>query len=74
VLEPGPPADSHPDPVELDLPSLTVAADIDLHTWLFAFGAGIRIESRRSCARSIRSGWWRPWRCPPLAGPPGLEA
>ena len=45
VLEPGSPADSHPYPVELDLPSWTLAADIDLRTWLFAFGAGIRIES-----------------------------
>ena len=45
VLEPGSPADSHPYPVELDLPSWTVAADVDLRTWLFAFGAGIRIEA-----------------------------
>jgi hypothetical protein len=44
VLEPGSPADSHPYPVELDLPSWTVAADIDLRNWLFGFGAGIRIE------------------------------
>ena len=45
VLEPGSPADSHPYPVELDLPPWTVAADIDLRTWLLGFGAGIRIES-----------------------------
>jgi hypothetical protein len=45
VLEPGSPADSHPYPVELDLPSWTVAADIDLRTWLFGFGACIRIEA-----------------------------
>jgi predicted kinase len=45
VLEPGSPNDTHPYPVELDLPSWTVAADIDLRTWLFAFGAGIRIDS-----------------------------
>jgi predicted kinase len=45
VLEPGSAADSHPYPVELDLPCWTLAADIDLRTWLFAFGAGIRIES-----------------------------
>ena len=44
VLEPGPAAISHPYPVELDLPSWTVAADIDLRSWLFAFGGGIRIE------------------------------
>jgi hypothetical protein len=45
VLEPGPPEASHPYPVELDLPPWTVAADIDLRSWLFAFGGGIRIES-----------------------------
>jgi hypothetical protein len=31
--------------VEIDLPAWTVAQDIDLRTWLFGFGAGIRIES-----------------------------
>jgi predicted kinase len=45
VLEPGPATSSHPYPVELDLPPWTVAADIDLRSWLFAFGGGIRIES-----------------------------
>jgi len=45
VLEPGPTDSSHPYPVELDLPSWTVAADIDLRSWLFAFGGGIRIET-----------------------------
>jgi hypothetical protein len=45
VLEPGPAASSHPYPVELDLPPWTVAADIDLHSWLFVFGGGIQIES-----------------------------
>jgi hypothetical protein len=45
VLEPGPAGSSHPYPVELDLPPWTVAADIDLRSWLFAFGGGIRIES-----------------------------
>lgn len=45
VLEPGSPADTHPYPVEIDLPAWTVAQDIDLRTWLFGFGAGIRIES-----------------------------
>jgi predicted kinase len=45
VLEPGPADSSHPYPVELDLPPWTVAADIDLRSWLFAFGGGIRIES-----------------------------
>jgi predicted kinase len=45
VLEPGRASESHPYPVELDLPTWTVAADIDLRSWLFAFGGGIRIES-----------------------------
>ena len=44
LLEPGPAGSSHPYPVELDLPPWTVAADIDLRSWLFAFGGGIRIE------------------------------
>ena len=44
VLEPGAADASHPYPVELDLPPWTVAADIDLRSWLFAFGGGIRIE------------------------------
>jgi predicted kinase len=45
VLEPNAPTDSHPYPLELDLPSWTLAADIDLRTWLNGFGEGIRIES-----------------------------
>jgi predicted kinase len=45
VLEPGAADASHPYPVELDLPPWTVAADVDLRSWLFAFGGGIRIES-----------------------------
>ncbi|SBO42699.1 AAA family ATPase [Cyanobium sp. NIES-981] len=44
-LDPGPATDTHPYPVELDLPSWTVERDIDLRNWLFGFGAGIRIES-----------------------------
>ena len=44
VLEPHAASDSHPYPVELDLPSWTLAADIDLRTWLYGFGEGIRIE------------------------------
>jgi predicted kinase len=45
VLDPGSAADSHPYPVELDLPSWTVERDVDLRNWLFGFGAGIRIEA-----------------------------
>jgi hypothetical protein len=44
VLEPGSAADTHPYPLELDLPPWTVERDIDLRNWLFGFGAGIRIE------------------------------
>jgi predicted kinase len=44
-LKPGDPSDSHPYPVEIDLPAWTVDRDIDLRNWLFAYGAGIRIES-----------------------------
>ena len=44
-LEPGSPTDTHPYPVELDLPPWTVERDIDLRNWLFGFGAGIRIDS-----------------------------
>jgi predicted kinase len=45
VLEPGSPADTHPYPVELDLPVWSLERDIDLRNWLFGFGAGIRIEA-----------------------------
>lgn len=45
VLQPGSPSDTHPYPVELDLPVWTVERDIDLRNWLFGFGAGIRVES-----------------------------
>ena len=44
-LKPGDPSESHPYPVEIDLPAWTVDRDIDLRNWLFAYGAGIRIES-----------------------------
>lgn len=45
VLQPGSRSDTHPYPVELDLPVWTVERDIDLRNWLFGFGAGIRVES-----------------------------
>ncbi len=44
VLKANDQGDSHPYPVELDLPRWTLARDIDLRNWLFGFGAGIRIE------------------------------
>lgn len=45
VLEPGSATDSHPYPVEIDLPSWCVERDVDLRNWLFGFGSGVRIES-----------------------------
>jgi predicted kinase len=53
VLEPNPGGDSHPYPVELDLPLWTLASDVDLRTWLFAFGAGIRIEQPEAMRREL---------------------
>ncbi|WP_398330967.1 AAA family ATPase [Vulcanococcus sp.] len=55
VLEPGSAADTHPYPVELDLPQWTVARDVDLRNWLFGFGAGIRIESPADLAIEHRT-------------------
>ncbi|MCP9829306.1 AAA family ATPase [Synechococcus sp. L2F] len=43
-LQPNPAGDSHPYPVEIDLPIWTLEEDRDLQAWLFRFGAGIRIE------------------------------
>ncbi|MCP9829321.1 hypothetical protein KBZ19_12580 [Synechococcus sp. L2F] len=45
VLEPNPAADSHPYPVELDLPAWTVRRDVDMRNWLLGFVGGIRIEA-----------------------------
>jgi predicted kinase len=55
VLEAGLAADTHPYPVELDLPSWTVARDVDLRNWLFGFSAGIRIESPVELAAEHRA-------------------
>jgi hypothetical protein len=54
VLEPGLPTDTHPYPVELDLPSWTVERDVDLRNWLFGFGAGIRLEAPAALAAEHR--------------------
>ena len=56
-LEPNPPSDSHPYPVELDLPIWTLAEDVDLRTWLFAFAAGIRIAAGSDGIRDT----WNPY-------------
>ncbi|MEB3272035.1 MAG: ATP-binding protein [Synechococcus sp.] len=44
TLSPNPATDSHPYPVELLLPRWTLQNDWDLHTWLFRWGNGMRIE------------------------------
>lgn len=43
-LAPNPAGDTHPYPVEIRLPSWTIERDWDLRTWLFRWGAGVRIE------------------------------
>lgn len=47
-LQPNPAGDSHPYPVEIDLPRWTLEEDRDLQAWLFRFGDGIRIEQPAS--------------------------
>jgi predicted kinase len=53
VLQPGSPSDTHPYPVELDLPPWTVARDVDLRSWLFNFGGGIRIEQPEALRQEL---------------------
>jgi hypothetical protein len=48
------PGDSHPYPVEIDLPPWTLAADVDFRRWIFGFGAGVRIESPAALAAEHR--------------------
>ncbi|MCT0212442.1 MULTISPECIES: ATP-binding protein [unclassified Synechococcus] len=43
-LQPNPLGDTHPFPVEIDLPIWTIEQDRDLQAWLFRLGPGIRIE------------------------------
>ena len=47
-LAPNPATDSHPYPVELLLPRWTLESDWDLRSWLFRWGAGVRVESPQS--------------------------
>jgi predicted kinase len=54
-LEPNPPGDSHPFPVEIDLPLWTLEEDRDLRGWLFRFGAEIRIERPESLREQHRA-------------------
>ena len=53
VLAPNAAHDSHPYPVELDLPPWTLARDVDLRRWLFGFGAGIRIEQPEALRQEL---------------------
>ena len=55
LLEPNAPTDSHPYPLELDLPSWTLAADIDLRTWLYGFGEGVRVEAPTALRQELVS-------------------
>jgi len=45
TLKPNPPTDSHPHPVEIDLPSWILSGGMVLRRWLFSFGSAIRIEA-----------------------------
>lgn len=53
VLAPNDACDSHPYPVELDLPVWTLRQDVELRNWLFGFGAGIRIESPQALCQEL---------------------
>ena len=46
------PGETHPYPVELDLPSWTVARDVDFRRWLFGFGADVIIEVPKQYLRT----------------------
>ena len=45
VLPPNPPGDSHPHPVEIDLPPWILTRGVELRHWLFSHGSTIRIEA-----------------------------
>lgn len=45
VLPPNPPGDSHPHPVEIDLPPWILTRGVELRHWLFSHGSAIRIEA-----------------------------
>ena len=45
VLPPNPPGDSHPHPVEIDLPPWILTRGVELRRWLFSHGSAIRIEA-----------------------------
>jgi hypothetical protein len=54
VLEPIE-GDTHPFPIEIDLPPWTVARDVDFRRWLFGYGAEVVIESPKSVVHEISS-------------------
>ncbi|QVL54649.1 MAG: hypothetical protein KFB97_10660 [Cyanobium sp. M30B3] len=45
VLPPNPIGDSHPHPLEIDLPPWILARGIALRRWLFSSGSALRIEA-----------------------------
>ncbi len=45
VLAPNPTGDSHPHPVEIDLPPWILTQGVELRRWLFSHGSAIRLEA-----------------------------
>ena len=45
VLTPNPSGDSHPHPLEIDLPPWILARGSALRRWLFSHGSALRIEA-----------------------------
>ena len=54
VLEPIE-GDTHPFPIEIDLPPWTVDRDVDFRRWLFGYGGDVLIDSPRSLVNEISS-------------------
>ena len=46
-------SDTHPFPIEIDLPPWTVARDVDFRRWLFGYGADVVIESPKSVVDEV---------------------
>ena len=68
TLKPNPPTDSHPHPVEIDLPSWILSRGMELRRWLFSFGSAIRIEAPEALRAEqqgmalevLAQGQWKP--------------
>ncbi len=68
TLEPNPPGDSHPHPVEIDLPSWILSRGMELRRWLYGFGSAIRIEAPEAlrveqqgmALELLAQGQWKP--------------